>query len=341
MKILLHLNNPFGMGADRWVTSGYKDAFEDLGHIVRYYTEKDNLHSVVEEFHPDIFVTNIEVLRMESGAEEYMKQMRKAGCYIFFNAGEDYMLREDIFKRFIKEGVVDTYYAIYAPESMGNFEEEIGFPLLYLPLAANKKLHFPSAPDPRFAADISFVGARLATKEHLFKSVLLPLTKKYNVAIYGAGWTMKDKILRLMSGFGRRFKVFPVADWANKRRVSISLEDERLVYASSKICVNFHEYNEDGTCKNLSNEREFKVPACGGFEISDAIIGIEHYFVPDKEIVLARTPEEWHSKIAYYMSHDREREAIRSAGYERVKREHYYSHRVDTMLKAYAGNKSI
>lgn len=335
MRILLHLNNPLGLGADRWVVGGYRAAFEDLGHAVKYYTEKDNLQLIAATFHPDIFIVNSDIFRQESHGEELLKQMRQDKCFILLSVGEDYIKQSDALKKLLREKVIDIFYTIYASEVMGGFEASIGAPCLFLPLAANKKLHFPSAPDPRFQADISFVGANLSTKQHLFKGVLLPLAKKYTVAIYGSGWTMQDKVLRLMSGLGRKFKVFPLSDWANKRRISISLEDERLVYASSKICVNFHEYNEDGTCKNLSNEREFKVPACGGFEMSDYVRGIERFFVPDKEIVIARTNEEWHSKVDYFMSHISEREAIRKAGHERVEKEHYYHHRAHAVLEAY------
>ena len=82
-------------------------------------------------------------------------------------------------------------------------------------------------------------------------------------------------------------------------------------------------------------EREFKVPACGGFEISDYVPGMDRYFDLGKEIVAVRSPEEWFAKIDHYPRHEGERKQIQEAGTGRVLREHTYAHRVKQLLDMY------
>ncbi|MEK7093762.1 MAG: glycosyltransferase, partial [Patescibacteria group bacterium] len=328
-------NNPLGMGADRWVVTGFRDAFESAGHKADFFTEKDNLRGKLETFRPDIFITNIDIFRLDPKAADHIKAAKTKGLKVLFNAGENFLEHATRFRSLTTEGIADMFYTTYADEVMAGFEALVGRPAILIPLAANSKIHFPVSPDTRYAADISFIGARLKTKEHIFRNVLLPLRKKYRVDIYGPGWTTKDKILRALSGFGRRTKLFGLADWANQKRISVPLELERVIYSSSKICLNIHEYYPEGHSKNLSNEREFKIPACGGFQISDAVLGLERFFIPDKEIVISRDASELISKIEYYVSHDAEREAVRKAGIERAVRFHTYDARVVQIMDIY------
>ena len=76
MKILLHLNNPYGLGADRWIIWGYKDAFEALGHEVRFFTEQDTLKEKMASFPADIFITTIEIFRIDPGSRQVLKEAR-------------------------------------------------------------------------------------------------------------------------------------------------------------------------------------------------------------------------------------------------------------------------
>src|SRR5207248_8747832 len=60
----------------------------------------------------------------------------------------------------------------------------------------------------------------------------------------------------------------------------------RLYYSSAKICLNFHEREPDGSQPHyIVNQRTFKIPACGGFQMCDEVPAIRKYF-SDSEIVL-------------------------------------------------------
>jgi spore maturation protein CgeB len=71
----------------------------------------------------------------------------------------------------------------------------------------------------------------------------------------------------------------------------------------------------------------FEIPGAGGFLLTEAADNLEHYFVPDQEIVTFRSPAEMVEKVRYFLAHEEIRERIRLAGYERAVRDHSYVQR--------------
>lgn len=323
-----------GVGADRWITAGYRDAFEELGHeFLTTESEQYDLVSRISEAKPDMFIGQAgDFSQYPRTLCEVLQRLHAEGTAIFMFVDEYFKKHLRFLQNLERGKVVDIYFGYHARESMREFETRVQRSYHLVPLAANHLLHFPVSPDPQYAADISFVGNRLPTKETAFRRFLFPLFKKYTVRVYGPNWTVKDKFFRALSGAGRKVRFFRLADWANERRVTVPPEDERKVYSSSRICINLHEYGPDGEPTHFSNEREFKVPACGGFQISDYVRGIENFFVPDKEIVLARTADEWFHKIDFYMRHEDMRKIIQENGTKRALSEHTYLNRARQFL---------
>jgi len=335
MNVLLQLNNPYGIGADRWIVQGYRDALEDLGHRTALLTAQDDPRNVFRKFLPDLFFTSTNIVVGGGTIMKAIAEFRKEHALrVFMNIGEDFEQYRDLLNM-VRDGVVDVFYSAYAPEVMAGCEAVIGKPLLFVPLAANHKVHFPVSPDERYASDICFIGARLSTKRRFFERVLLPLAKRYHVRISGAGWDVRDTLLHAGSAFGRMIGAVRFGGWMDNLRLRVSPEEERLIYASSKICMNIHEYYPDGRSKNVSNEREFKIPACGGFQMSDPAVGLERSFVPGEEIVIVGSLEEWIPRVQFYLAHPEERRRIQRRGTDRALREHTYRHRVARFLEAY------
>ena len=73
--------------------------------------------------------------------------------------------------------------------------------------------------------------------------------------------------------------------------------------------------------------RNFEIPGAGGFLLTSPTEDLATYYVPGREVELYAGPDDFVDKIRYYLAHDREREAIRAAGYARTLREHTYVHR--------------
>jgi spore maturation protein CgeB len=73
--------------------------------------------------------------------------------------------------------------------------------------------------------------------------------------------------------------------------------------------------------------RNFEVPGCAGFLLSETVEDLEHYYEPGREVALFRSPADLVRQAEYYLRHEEERAAIARAGYERTVREHTYVHR--------------
>ncbi len=80
--------------------------------------------------------------------------------------------------------------------------------------------------------------------------------------------------------------------------------------------------------------RNFEVPGCGGFLLTDPAEDLERYYQPDREVVLFRSLRDLIDRARHYLRHEEERAAIARAGYERTLREHTYVHRFTDIFRA-------
>jgi spore maturation protein CgeB len=210
---------------------------------------------------------------------------------------------------------------------MTGFSKFAGVDYITIPLAADKIALQPIF-DKKFEADISFIGTNLPQKRRYFNEWLFPLGEKYDLKLYGQDWTLPSRLLGYVTKGGQYFNV-PVIK--SLQKPPLQLGDEAKIYASSKILVNIHEdYQRQygGDC----NERTFKIPFCGGFEISDDVACIRDYFVEGKELVIAKSKQDWFDKIDYYFNRPAEAKKIAAAGRQKVLASHLYKHRAQQML---------
>ena len=78
--------------------------------------------------------------------------------------------------------------------------------------------------------------------------------------------------------------------------------------------------------------RDFEIPACGGFLLTQDNPELYEYFEPGKEIAVYSDADDLADKIEYYLSHDAERERIRLAGHERFLRDHTMLGRMEAIF---------
>ncbi len=127
------------------------------------------------------------------------------------------------------------------------------------------------------------------------------------------------------------------AFWAartiDQARITVPPEAERALYSSAAVALNFHEREDDGSQPHyIVNQRTFKIPACGGFQICDEVPAIRKYFGGDEVVMAPLDPGEWMARIEYFLGHEHEREAMRGRGAQRALREHLSTHRVKSVL---------
>lgn len=351
MKILYQMLSLDTIYAGRTIYHGYKNACEDLSHEFLPYTANDNLEVLLKEFKPDIFITALNKYSLKFLDLNLLNRYRKNGLKVFVNIpfwtsplsksriNESVSLGDNKeYVSLIRENKLgDCYYNIceQGDARMEGFEKITGFPYHTILLAADKtilKFDF----DEKFKSDIAYIGTYLPAKRQFFQEYVFPLEKKYNLRLYGQDWTQKDRMLGWIQRIGQYFNI-PYLRSIQKPK--LQLEDEARVYSSATVCINVHEtYQKEfgGDC----NERTFKIPLCGGFEITDDVACIHRYF-RDDEMVIAKDKIDWFQKIEYYIRNPEKRLPIIEAGRKRVLADHTYHNRVQQIIDIYKKLKKL
>jgi spore maturation protein CgeB len=80
--------------------------------------------------------------------------------------------------------------------------------------------------------------------------------------------------------------------------------------------------------------RNFEVPGCGGFLLTERAPHLERYFELGREVAVYDGPDDLVEQVGHWLAHDDERAAVAEAGYRRVLAEHTYDHRFEEIFRA-------
>jgi len=213
---------------------------------------------------------------------------------------------------------------------MEGFEEDTGKKCFTI-LDAADRIALKGKFNKKFKADISYYGTYLPEKREYINKFVFPLAKKYDLRLYGSGWNFADRALGWIQKGGLYLNI---PYFKSIRREKLEIEDEADIYKSSLVSINIHGEYQIKYGGSL-NQRTFKIPLSGGFQITDFVFSILKYFEEGKEIVIARTLKEWFEKIDYYVKNPDERNKIIEAGRKRVLAEHTYHNRVKQIIDIY------
>lgn len=334
------------LNAYRTIFNGFRNSFIDLGHEFRAYTSDDNLEMLLEQFQPDIFMTETHFYYQKDLNFNVLQKHRDKGMRVFVKINfwttpvlgsrinEAKSLKDDSKTiNLIKSGSYgDAFYYVTEQEDrrMDGFKENTGYNYHTIPLAADK-IALKDEYQDKFQADISYIGTYLAQKRDYFNEYVFPLKKQYDLKLYGQDWTILDRSLGFVQKVGQYFNISAIK---SIRKPKLKLEDEGSIYASSTISINVHEdYQREfgGDC----NERTFKIPFCSGFEITDDVACIHKYFKVGEEIIVAENKQDWFDKINYYIQNPDKRLDIIKKGKARVEKDHTYHNRVEQIISIY------
>lgn len=112
-------------------------------------------------------------------------------------------------------------------------------------------------------------------------------------------------------------------------------EDMLRILSAAKISVNTHgDFSHYG-----GNLRLFETAAVGVFQMAEDLPGTRIWFSDSETIALYRHEDDLRAKVAYYLSHDAERQAIAQRARAHVYAHHTYDHRaaqVENLLKEFS-----
>ncbi|MGE3781208.1 MAG: glycosyltransferase [Alphaproteobacteria bacterium] len=179
--------------------------------------------------------------------------------------------------------------------------------------------HHPAAPDPRFACDLGLVANRLPDRERRIDEYFLAVaaeSRGREFVLAGAGWDDKQ---------------IP----SNTRYVGhLYTADHNAFNASALAILNV---SRDSMASNGYSPatRVFEAAGAGACIVTDAWDGIEMFFEPGREILVARSGPEVAEILARLTPDDAGR--IGSAARARALAEHTYARRVRLVEDVLAG----
>lgn len=185
--------------------------------------------------------------------------------------------------------------------------------------AVDPDTHHPVAPDPVLRCDLAFVGHRLPDREHRVEEFFLraaQLAPEMNFILGGEGWAGKamPRNLRWIGHVGT----------GDHNRVNCSARMVLNINRDSMAAVGFS-----------PPTRVFEAAGAGACVITDSWSGVETFFQPGKEILLASSAEEI---VRLLRSIDKTQSTqIGAAMRERALRDHTYALRarqVDALLRS-------
>ncbi len=161
----------------------------------------------------------------------------------------------------------------------------------------------------------------------------LDLPFKHDVSFVGRVYRQRPAIIRRLREAGLKVLVRG-SGWAAGRATQGDMIE---IFSQSRINLNFSDPPKYvNRFKRLLGRkqpprqikgRNFEIPCCGGFLLTDHADNLDDYFLSGREIALFEGVEDLVAKVRYYLAHDSERAQIAEAGYQRTVREHSYEKR--------------
>lgn len=81
-----------------------------------------------------------------------------------------------------------------------------------------------------------------------------------------------------------------------------------------------------------SSSRPFELGAMAACIVANPYQGMEEWFEPEKEIIMAQSADEAIERYTYLLAHDRERQAVAAAARRRVLKQHTFRHRANDLV---------
>lgn len=210
-----------------------------------------------------------------------------------------------------------TYCVTVDKYSMGKYRQ-IGInPILsqWATFDYNYELSFNST---NYLYEVSFIGAKNITREWIIHELK---KRDIHVNCFGSGWN-QGKV-----EYSEMQKIFYKTKINLNLSNSIPKDIRFYIFLFQKLfALNLNFKTKISYLKQLKSlkkleqikARNFEIPGCGGFQLSQYALGIDDYYTSGKEITFFSDIEDLFLQIKYHLLNDNLREKIRIAGYKRT-----------------------
>jgi spore maturation protein CgeB len=160
---------------------------------------------------------------------------------------------------------------------------------------------------------LSFVGQRYGNRKRLIQQLR---RRGLGVHVAGRGWKRRPQ-------WPGRGKNLGYVSWREalgligRSRISLNLSNASASAAGSQI-----------------KGRHWEIPALGACQVSTPTEGLERWFEPGKEVLIAPSEEALSETLREALADEEGTRRIAAAGYRRTWAEHTWAHRIDEILRA-------
>jgi len=184
--------------------------------------------------------------------------------------------------------------------------------VIHFPFGANDRLY--TKLDVPKQHDVAFVGGWNPTREWLIRRLR---KAGIQVAVAGYGWPEG------MVEHHDMVRMF------NQARINLNLTNSRCWDVRMLASSPLHGARQLLSKKSVEQikARHFEINACGSFQLSYYVDGLERCYRLGEEIGVYLDPDDLIDKVRYYLADEALRERIAQAGYQRTLQDHTYSMR--------------
>jgi spore maturation protein CgeB len=151
-------------------------------------------------------------------------------------------------------------------------------------------------------------------------------TKDIDVSFVGQPHGDRRQVIDTLRRAGIHVEIFGTG-WGIKR---LTFDEMIMVFNRSKINLNLS--NACDTRFKQIKGRNFEVPGCGGFLLTELAENLADYYIPGKEIGIYSSSNDLPDVIRHHLVYDEARDAIANAAYQRTMSEHTYAHRFNAIF---------
>lgn len=196
---------------------------------------------------------------------------------------------------------------------------DLGLNAHLMMFACNPDYHKIGKYNPKYDLDVILQAScyNHSTRLHGYETIVKPAVELYeneniNFNVYGAFWD---------SGLG-------MSVLKNHKEIYKGWhpnEDIPAICASSKIILGIQ-------CSDTSSQqqsmRAMEILGSNGFHLTQWVPSVDYWFEDGSHLVTSRSAEETAEKIKYYLNNESKRNKIAECGYEYVRNNHTYTHRI-------------
>jgi hypothetical protein len=173
--------------------------------------------------------------------------------------------------------------------------------------------------ESRFRRDIVFVGGPGADGARA--RFLARLSDEFDVVVHGKGW---DEWRRREPGL--------------RIHAPVRARGFRWLCATSRIVLGMNQFNHQPL---YFSNRTFMTLACRGFHLTHYVPGLERVFREYEHLAWFGDLDDCKRKIRHFLARPEERERIAANGYEHVRDNHSFMHRIAEVLRVLGGGAPV